>query len=107
MSRKQRRQNRQRLAGQGGSRPGPLADGVADLKTATPSTATPERWVGLAEIAERIGVCVRTIRNWRDRGLLPVRRLHRQGGPLGMLESELVAFLKSSCEASTDGQSCS
>lgn len=55
-----------------------------------------ERWVSLPELAERCGVCERTLRNWRDAGKFPIRRL---GGPdtgrsFGMMESEFIAWMQ-------------
>ncbi len=66
-----------------------------------------ERWVPLPELAERSGVCERTLRNWRDAGKFPIRRLggFDTGRGFGMTESEFIAWLNGSLRwAYVDGQ---
>jgi len=58
----------------------------------------PERWVGIAEIAERTGRCERTIRNWAREGRI---RLGKLGGVSpGMTESDFRAWLRAACRPS-------
>ena len=44
----------------------------------------------VADIAERLDVCERTVRRWIDEGLL---RVHRFGRTVRIAEADLAAFL--------------
>ena len=44
----------------------------------------------IAEVAERLNVCERTVRRWTAFGLLPV---HRFGRTIRISEADLAAFL--------------
>lgn len=59
-----------------------------------------ERWVGLAEIAERLGKSERTISNWEKAGAIRLRRLGVGGRCVGMMESEFRSFMRGGAGAS-------
>jgi excisionase family DNA binding protein len=48
------------------------------------------RLTPIAEVAERLNVCERTVRRWIAAGLLPV---HRFGRTVRISEADLAAFL--------------
>lgn len=62
-------------------------------------SASPDRWVNVSELAERLGVVERTIRNWGKSGRLPLQRMGgHPDNPLGMPESEFTRWLRGPSE---------
>ena len=51
---------------------------------------TPHRFLTIAEVAELLQVCTRTVRRWIKSGVLPA---HRIGGVVRIAEADLLAFL--------------
>lgn len=103
MGRFKQRRNRR------GSRPQSSMQAVAETPmyrvTSEPAEPSVERWVGVDEMAERLGVSPRTIRNWEKRGLIALRRIGPGGRLVGMTESGFVSWMESQGEeGGDDGQ---
>ena len=104
MSRRNRKKGRgAQGAGSNSTKPAAQPNEATADQPAPPPAFTPDRWVEQVEIAERLGKDRRTLYNWRKAGKIPLRHLV-PGGPLGMTESEFVAFLRGPAEqVGTDG----
>ena len=61
-----------------------------------------ERWLGLEEIANHLGVSKETIRLWIRKGTIPNHKVGRQ---YKFLASEVNAWVKSGKSANADKQS--
>lgn len=57
-----------------------------------------ERFVKVGEIADRLEVTPRTLRNWERRGLICLRRIGLGGRLVGMMESEFQRWLYESLQ---------
>ena len=55
-----------------------------------------DTWLSLSEVAEKLGVCPRTLRNWEKRGIFQLRRLGLGGRLVGLTQNDLDKWMKSS-----------
>jgi predicted DNA-binding transcriptional regulator AlpA len=53
------------------------------------------RWLSLSEVAERLGVCPRTLRNWEKKGVFELRRLGMGGRLVGLTQGDLDDWIAS------------
>lgn len=61
------------------------------------------RWVTLAEIADRLDVCTKTLRNWEKKGIITLRRVGAGGRLVGMTQGDFESWMDSL--SPTDGGS--
>ncbi|MEL6498034.1 MAG: helix-turn-helix domain-containing protein [Planctomycetota bacterium] len=60
-----------------------------------------DRWMSIPEICQFLGITDKTLRTWRQRGIIELRSPGGFGRP-GMLLSELLAFVRESPVAVPD-----
>lgn len=108
---------RNRPAGQD-HRPQPVHSKPDPLRAAKPSpsreplpAAEPsrsdqpsDRFLTVAEIADRLGFTDQAIRKWGRENKLPLRKLFGSMGPLGMAESQLTAIITGHGPGAEHGQ---